>query len=167
MATILQTTRLRNPEDRNLKSVLTLMREMHLLGYGVPTTVNITPCSPLNVCRRFGGTCPILNGRKCLLSASCSCLVWLASSPKRDVPPKRRLIFNVLNGVISQNVKTLHLHVKICITEFLDFEHYICFERTWRFGNCCFLRIPWMKFRDVIFVCLILALICIMQSQYV
>jgi hypothetical protein len=50
----------------------------------------ITPCSPLKFNRRFGGTYP-------------SILTWIC---RRHVPPKRRLTFDGLRGVMSQTTET-------------------------------------------------------------
>jgi hypothetical protein len=52
---------------------------------------DMTPCSPLRVNRRFGGTCPLhLQGRPWR---------WRLYDP-----PKRRLTLNKLHGVMSQNM---------------------------------------------------------------
>jgi hypothetical protein len=57
---------------------------------------NTTPYSQLKLNRHF-----------CLLPASCWFLAWLILGPRRwrrHVPPKRRLTFNGLQGVISQKI---------------------------------------------------------------
>jgi hypothetical protein len=78
---------------------------------------DVTPCSPLKVIRRFGGACHLhLQGQRIsqainqrenrwqTLLSRCF-LVWLILRPwrwRRHAPPKRRLTFNWLHGVISQ-----------------------------------------------------------------
>jgi hypothetical protein len=71
---------------------------------------NITPCSPLKVNRRFGGTCHVhIQVRRisqaALLATSfhAGFLLCLFSDPEdgRDVPVKRLLTSNGLHGVIS------------------------------------------------------------------
>jgi hypothetical protein len=83
-----------------------------------------TPCSPLTVNRRFGGTSPMSSGSnkpsKILARkqvANRALYRW-----RRDIPPKRRMTFNGLQGVISQKIllfitttvrtsnRTLHFH---------------------------------------------------------
>jgi hypothetical protein len=79
-----------------------------------------TPCSALKVKRRFGGTCRLhLQGRRISQARSRPCsfachllLRWflarLILRPRRwrrRVPQKRRLIFNRLLGVTSQNIE--------------------------------------------------------------
>jgi hypothetical protein len=69
---------------------------------------DITPCSPLKVNRRFGGTYRLhLQGRALL--ATCfhaGFLLGIFFDPEDgdDVHPKRRLTFNGLYGFISQKV---------------------------------------------------------------
>jgi hypothetical protein len=90
------------------------------IGFEVHTAVamkssicrDITLCSQLKVNRRCGGTRQlnvkgrrISQARKYLLPASSWFLAWLYLRPWRlkwHVPPKRRLTFNGLHGVISQ-----------------------------------------------------------------
>jgi hypothetical protein len=58
---------------------------------------DITPCSPLSVNRRFGGTYRLhIQGRRNKLSKK--------SASKRVVHPKRRLTLNRLHGVISKKL---------------------------------------------------------------
>jgi hypothetical protein len=60
---------------------------------------DITPCSPLKVNRRFGGTYRThLQGRRIRRARNQRESRWQA------VPPKRRLTFNELHGVISQKI---------------------------------------------------------------
>jgi hypothetical protein len=64
---------------------------------------NITPCSPLEVSRCFGGTCR-LHLQGLIISAAChppsrwflARLILLPWRWRRPVPPKRRLTFNGL-----------------------------------------------------------------------
>jgi hypothetical protein len=66
---------------------------------------DITPCNPLKISRRLGGTYRLhLQGR---ISRACHLSRWYLArliQPWRwiDVPPKHRLSFNGLHGVISQ-----------------------------------------------------------------
>jgi hypothetical protein len=78
---------------------------------------DITLLSSLKVNRRFGGIYRLhIQGRGisqatnqlCLLPVSNWFLVWLNSSPwlwRRHVPPKRRLTFTRLHGIISQKIQ--------------------------------------------------------------
>jgi hypothetical protein len=78
----------------------------------------MTPCSPLSVNRRFGGTYRLhLQGRissarnqhasillaTCLLAVCCSAY-FFDPEDGGDVPPKRRFTLNGLYGVISQKM---------------------------------------------------------------
>jgi hypothetical protein len=57
--------------------------------------------SPMRVNERCGGTCR-------LLPASCRFLAWLILRPwiwKQYVPPKRKMSFNWIHGVISQKTE--------------------------------------------------------------
>jgi hypothetical protein len=77
--------------------------------------------SPLKGNHRFGGTCRLhlhgrrisqaRNQRECRWQAElCWFLAWLIFRPRRwrrHVPPKRRLTFNELHGVISQKIVLL------------------------------------------------------------
>jgi hypothetical protein len=69
-----------------------------------------TPCSPLKVNRRFGGTYRLyLQGRRVSRARNQCEISWQAEKFRRwrrYIPPKRRLTFNGLHGVISQ--KTVH-----------------------------------------------------------
>jgi hypothetical protein len=74
---------------------------------------DITPCSPLNVNRRFGGTYRLhLQGRRISRERNqrerrCqepSRLILLPWRRRQYVTPKHRLIFNGLHGVISQKI---------------------------------------------------------------
>jgi hypothetical protein len=68
----------------------------------------MTPCSPLGVNRRFGGTYRLhLQGRKNKFSKKLARKLNLFLRPwrlRRYVPPKRRLTLNGLHGVISQTM---------------------------------------------------------------
>jgi hypothetical protein len=67
---------------------------------------DITPCVPWKVNRRFGGRCRLhLRGRRLSQARNqrgkqSSALKW-----RRLVPPKCRLIFKRLHGVISQKIE--------------------------------------------------------------
>jgi hypothetical protein len=64
---------------------------------------DITPCSQLNVNRRFGGKCRLrLQGRR--ISRAQRESRWQVG--RRHVPPKRRLTFDGLQGVISHKIET-------------------------------------------------------------
>jgi hypothetical protein len=79
---------------------------------------DITPCSPLSVNRRFGGTNRLhLEGQKITSARNQRASRWQVLARwflaqlifwpwrwKRYVPPKFRLILNWLHGVISQKV---------------------------------------------------------------
>jgi hypothetical protein len=66
---------------------------------------DITPCSPLKVNRRFGGTCRLhLQSRRISRTRNQRESRWQARW-KRHVPPKRRLTFKQIHGVISQKIK--------------------------------------------------------------
>jgi hypothetical protein len=78
---------------------------------------DITPCSPLRVNRHYGGTCRLhlqdrrisqaRNQRKGCGSACCllhTGLILRSWRWRRYVPPKRRLTFNGLHGIISQKI---------------------------------------------------------------
>jgi hypothetical protein len=68
---------------------------------------DITPCSPLKFNRRFGRTYHLhLQGRKISQQETSVKAGDLFFDPEDggDVPPKRRLTFNGLHGVISQNM---------------------------------------------------------------
>jgi hypothetical protein len=77
---------------------------------------DITPCNPLKVNRRFGGICCLH-----LLSRASAChllsrwfLAWLIPQPwrwRRHVPPKRRLTFNGLHGVISKKTELFRFFI--------------------------------------------------------
>jgi hypothetical protein len=80
---------------------------------------DITLCSPLKVNRHFGGTCRLhLQGRRISQArnqpgSACHLLsrwllAWLIlrlSRRRRCVPPKRRLSFNGLHGIMSQEIE--------------------------------------------------------------
>jgi hypothetical protein len=64
---------------------------------------DITSCSPFKANRRFGGKC-----RLCFLSVWCWLLAWPIFKPwrwRRHVPPKRRLTFNGLHGIIFKKME--------------------------------------------------------------
>jgi hypothetical protein len=66
---------------------------------------NITQYRPQKMYRHFGGTCRLrLQLAICFMLVSCLAIIrhwrW-----KRHVPPKNRLIFNGLHGIISQKIK--------------------------------------------------------------
>jgi hypothetical protein len=78
-------------------------------------------CSRLKFNRRFGGRCRLhLHGRR--LSSACHLLsrwflAWLILRSwicRRYFPPKRRLTFNGLHGVISQKIVVLLTINSIC-----------------------------------------------------
>jgi hypothetical protein len=65
---------------------------------------DITPCSPLKVNRRFGGTCRL---QQSFLPSSLWFLAWFILQSwrwRRHVPPKRLLTFNGLHAVVSQQI---------------------------------------------------------------
>jgi hypothetical protein len=66
-----------------------------------PVFWDIRPCSPLKVNRHFGGT------ELCLPPASGFLFLAYSSTLKMEatVPPKRRLTFNGLHGVIFQKIE--------------------------------------------------------------
>jgi hypothetical protein len=90
----------------------------YYVGFVVLTTVvwYITLCSPLKVNRRFGGTYRLhLHGlrisrarkQRSVCNLSRSFLAWLILGPWRlwrYANPKRRLTFNGLHGVMSQEI---------------------------------------------------------------
>jgi hypothetical protein len=80
---------------------------------------DITPCNPLSVNRRFGGTYDLhLQGRKMSWASNQRENRWLPPEDGGDVPLKCQLTLNGLHGVISQKMvhyiyfdfsaKTLH-----------------------------------------------------------
>jgi hypothetical protein len=90
--------------------------QLRIGGLEVPTAVtmesssvwDVTPCSLVKVSRCFVGTHRLHLQELCLPSASCWLLSWLTLLPwrwRRYVPPKCRLNFTRLHGVISQNIK--------------------------------------------------------------
>jgi hypothetical protein len=106
-------------------SLVGFVKFFHLVGFEVLTPMvmkssiffDITPCSQLKVNRRFGRTCrPHLQGRRMSQARiqpensayhllSLWFLAWLILRSRRwrrHVPPKCRLTFNGLHGVISQ-----------------------------------------------------------------
>jgi hypothetical protein len=78
---------------------------------------DITSCSLLKVNRRFGGACRLhLQGRRIRQARAClppaftlilACLILRNWKWRRHAPPKRRLTFNRLHGVISQKIELL------------------------------------------------------------
>jgi hypothetical protein len=87
----------------------------HFVGFEVLTVVImkstifwvITPCSPLKVNPRFGGTYRLhLQGRVChlLLRWFLAQLNFRPWRWRQYIPPKRRLTLNGLHGVISQEM---------------------------------------------------------------
>jgi hypothetical protein len=67
---------------------------------------DVTPCSPLSVNRRFGGTYRFhLQGRKNKFGKKPACTQRQA---EWSIPPKRRLTFNGLYGVIFPKDGSLH-----------------------------------------------------------
>jgi hypothetical protein len=67
---------------------------------------DITQCSRLKVNRRFGGTCRLhLQGWRISRARNQRESRWEAELWRRFVPPKRRVIFNGLHGVISQKIE--------------------------------------------------------------
>jgi hypothetical protein len=94
---------------------------------------DITPCSPLKVNRRFGGTCRLHLQRRRISQARnqrdggstqrpavlASWLILRLWRWRPHVPPKRRLTFNRLHGVISENIehfKWVISHLDLCIS---------------------------------------------------
>jgi hypothetical protein len=70
---------------------------------------DITPCTPLKVNRRFGGTyCLHLQGRR-ISRARNQCKSRWKARWRWHVPPKRRLTFNGLHSYIPED-STLHNH---------------------------------------------------------
>jgi hypothetical protein len=69
---------------------------------------DVTPCSPLKVNRHFGGTCRLhLQQTSCYLLSRWF-LARLILRPwrwRRHIPPKCRLTFNGLYGIISQKLE--------------------------------------------------------------
>jgi hypothetical protein len=71
---------------------------------------DITPCGPLKVNRHFGGTFRLhLHGRRISQARNQHESKWQAERilrpwRRQHVPPKRRLTFNRLHGVISQKI---------------------------------------------------------------
>jgi hypothetical protein len=116
-----------------------------------PVSWNTTRYSPLEINRRFGGTY-----RFSLLPASRWCLVCLTLRPRRwgwYVPPKRRLIFKGVYGVIFQKLELF----KICLLSFISRPTQIFLEpaslSTYRINRCkstldLFLR--YMKHKRVV-----------------
>jgi hypothetical protein len=92
---------------------------------------DITSCSPLKVNRCFGATCRrhlhgrrISEARNQREAVSKQSSTWLIPRPWRwrwHVPPKRRLTFNGLHGVIPQKIRLL-----MCVLFSLSF---------WQFQN--------------------------------
>jgi hypothetical protein len=87
---------------------------------------DITPCSPLKVNRHFGGICHLnLQSRRwakqeTIVKAGENLPPWRW---RRHIPPKRRLTFNGLHGVIfkkiqlfltMKNVHTEHIEEDVC-----------------------------------------------------
>jgi hypothetical protein len=70
---------------------------------------DVTPCSPFKVNRRFGGTCRLhLQGREISQAGEQLETRWqpeLCLQPA--LKPKRRLTFNGLHGIISQEIELL------------------------------------------------------------
>jgi hypothetical protein len=66
---------------------------------------DITPCSPLKVNRRFVGTCRKQISGCHLISRFLSQLILLPWRWRRHIPPKLRLTFTVLHGIISQRIE--------------------------------------------------------------
>jgi hypothetical protein len=76
---------------------------------------DITPCSPLKVKRRFGGThrlhlqdrriCQARNKHEAGRKQSCDWPILWSWRWRRYVPPKRRLAFNELHDILSQKTE--------------------------------------------------------------
>jgi hypothetical protein len=64
---------------------------------------DITPCSPLSINRRFGGTSPPA-GATCFRAGFLLNLFFGTWRRRRYVPPKRQLTLNGLHGLISQKI---------------------------------------------------------------
>jgi hypothetical protein len=93
-------------------------KNLDIVGFEVLTEVvmkstifwDITPCSPLNINRRFGGTyClqPLL--ATCFHAGFLLSLFFSAWRWRRYVPPKLRLTLNGLHGVIFQKLVFFNL----------------------------------------------------------
>jgi hypothetical protein len=74
---------------------------------------DIRSCSPLKVNQRFGGIC-LLHFQVANRALLAACLCWFLASLnlrlwrwRSYIPPKRRLIFTGLYGVISQMIEDL------------------------------------------------------------
>jgi hypothetical protein len=84
---------------------------------------DVTPCSPLKLKRRFGETCGLhLQGRRIGLARNQRKSkwqekpAWLILRPwrrRRHVPPKHRLTFKELHGVICWYQRTRCLHIQV------------------------------------------------------
>jgi hypothetical protein len=101
---------------QSIESTNSVLREqrcikLHITGFEVVTAavMNITPCSPLKIDRRFRGT----YGLHVQIRRIRWFLVWLIfwrCRRRRCVPPKRLATLNGLHGVISQNTLLFRLH---------------------------------------------------------
>jgi hypothetical protein len=97
---------------RHVSWPLLLLNNLTEVGFEALTAVvmtstifwDITPCIPLSVNRRFGGTYRLhLQGRKNKFSKKPTAFFW------RYVPLKRRLTLSGLHGVISQKIIRFNL----------------------------------------------------------
>jgi hypothetical protein len=93
---------------------------------------DITPCSPMKLNRRFGGTyCLHLQGGRIIQARNgikqavrrdllVSSLVYPSTLKKRQYsPPKRRLTFTGLHGGISQKIELLKMTVCVCTSMYV------------------------------------------------
>jgi hypothetical protein len=86
---------------------------------------DITPCNPLKVNRRFGGTYllhlqGLISRAWCQHESRWQAEVWRW---KRYVPPKRRLNFRGLHGIISQKIVLFNRFYVLCNTVLQTFPY--------------------------------------------
>jgi hypothetical protein len=97
-------------------------RKKILYNFKISAVWHMTPCSPLKVNGRFEGTHSLRpqfrevsrawNQAWCLLYA-CFCLAYSSTLKMGYIPPKRRLVFTGVQGVLSQ---TTELCIKIVLS---------------------------------------------------
>jgi hypothetical protein len=94
----------------------------------ISISYDITLCSPLKVNRRFGATRRL---HLCLLPPSRHFISWLFLLYWRweHVPPKRRLSFNGLHGVISQKIE-IFTTTAVRTSDVTKFCTHFCFLRS-------------------------------------
>jgi hypothetical protein len=104
----------------------------------------MTPCSQLKVSRHFGGTCGLHLRSRRLRQArnqheadSKTALLWFLAvlilpwRGRRHVPPKRRLTFNGLYGVISQMLE-LFITTAVRTSNRTYFIHALQYQISWK-----------------------------------